>query len=166
MTLNHPATGFGWASCDGDSCDNTQYRFTTVTSSYALIARKGNTKGVAYYIIGSGKDVTCTIPISSSTWSYTTGGSITTCDVNVGTFNSPSSTALHLFSFGNSGGKKSMKGRIYYVKVYDGSGNLVKHYVPSDSDGTPCFYELIDGDYILDTYTGSYHGALTLGPQV
>lgn len=157
---------FGWSTCDGDRCDSTQYRFTTVTSSWALIARKGNTSGTNYYVVGQNKDVTCTIPISASTWTYTTGGSATSCNVNVGTFNSPSTTPLHILTLGNSGNKKSMHGKIYYLKVYDGSGNLVKHYVPSDNNGTPCFYEIIDGDYILNTYTGTYAGTLTLGPQV
>lgn len=157
---------FGWSSCDGDSCDSTQYRFTTVTSSWALIARKGNTSGINYYVVGQNKDVTCTIPISASTWTYTTGGSATSCNVNVGTYTAPPSTPLHILTLGNSANKKSMHGKIYYLKVYDGSGNLVKHYVPSDNNGTPCFYEIVNGEYILDTYTGSNHGTLTLGPQV
>ena len=157
---------FGWSTCDGDSCDSTQYRFTTVTDSWALIARKGNASGINYYVVGQNKDVTCTIPISASTWTYTTGGSATSCDVNVGTYTAPPSTPLHLFGIGDSSNKKSMHGKIYYLKVYDGSGNLVKHYVPSDNNGTPCFYEIVNGNYILDTYTGSNHGTLTLGPQV
>ena len=33
-------------------------------------------------------------------------------------------------------------------------------------NGTPCFYEIVDGDYILNTYTGSDKGTCTLGPQV
>ena len=157
---------FGWSSCDGDSCDSTQYRFSTVTANWQLIARKGNTNGVTRYTIGQNKDVICRIPISSSTWTYQTGSTATTGNVNVGTFTSPSTTPLHLFGIGNSGNKKSFHGRIYYVKVFDGNGNLVKHYVPSDNNGSPCFYEIIDGEYILDTYTGSYHGTLTLGPEV
>ena len=56
--------------------------------------------------------------------------------------------------------------KVYYVKVYDSNENLVKHYVPSDNNGTPCFYEIVDGEYIMDTYTGSNHGTLTLGPEV
>ena len=55
---------------------------------------------------------------------------------------------------------------MYYVKVYDENHNLVKHYVASDYNGVPCFYEKVNGEYIIDTYTGSNHGTLTLGNPV
>ena len=154
----------GWSSCEGDSCDSTQFRFTTVTSSYAIIGRKGNTSGIRYYNIGANKPIVVKLPISASTYTYNSGTTDVTCNFNVGTMNLPSSTPLHLCSFGYN--KKAAVIKVYYVKIYDANNNLVKHYVPSDNNGTPCFYELINGDYILDTYTGSNHGTLTLGPQV
>jgi hypothetical protein len=76
-------------------------------------------------------------------------------NIPMGIFGGPTSTDL-----------KAAVGKLYYIKVYDGNGNLVKHYVPSDYNGTPCLYEIVDGDYILDTYTGSIHGTLTLGPLI
>lgn len=67
--------------------------------------------------------------------------------------------------FGQATGK-DLKGavcKLYYIKVYDGNGNIVKHYVPSDYNGEPCFYEIVDGDYILNTYSGTNKGTCTLG---
>jgi hypothetical protein len=154
----------GWASCDGDSCDSTQFRFTTVTGSYAIIARKGNTSGTQYYRIGVNNPVTVKMPLSASTYTYNSGTTDVTCNFNVGTMNLPSSTPLHLCGIGYN--RKAAVMKVYYVKVYDGNNNLVKHYVPSDNNGTPCFYEIVDGEYIMDTYTGSNHGTLTLGPAV
>ena len=154
----------GWASCDGDSCDSTQFRFTTVTNGYAIIGRKGNTSGIKYYNIGANKPIVVKLPISASTYTYNSGTTDVTCNFNVGTMNLPSSIPLHLCSIGYA--KKAAVMKVYYVKVYDSNENLVKHYVPSDNNGTPCFYEIVDGEYIMDTYTGSNHGTLTLGPEV
>ena len=163
---------FGWSSCDGDSCDSTQYRFTTVTGNWALIARRGNASGISYKTLNKNINVTCTIPISSTTnWYYTTGtySTVNSATVNSGTFNSPSSTPLHLLGFGdNTWGttRGSAHLKYYYLKVYDENHNLVKHYVASDYNGVPCFYEKVNGEYIIDTYTGSNHGTLTLGNPV
>ena len=154
----------GWASCDGDSCDSTQFRFTTVTNGYAIIGRKGNTSGIQYYNIGANKPIVVKLPISASTYTYNSGTTDVTCNFNVGTMNLPSSIPLHLCSIGYA--KKAAVMKVYYVKVYDSNENLVKHYVPSDNNGSPCFYEIVNGEIILDTYTGSNHGTLTLGPEV
>lgn len=154
----------GWTSCDGDSCDSTQFRFTTVTNGYAIIGRKGNTSGISYKSIGENKQLIVKLPLSASTYTWSTGSTFTSEAYNIGTFTLPSSTPLHLCSIGYT--KKAAVMKVYYVKVYDGSNNLVKHYVPSDSNGSPCFYEIVNGEFILDTYTGSNHGTLTLGPQV
>lgn len=156
-----------WSSCDGDSCDSTQFRFTTVTSSYAIIARKGNSRGIKYYDIGNGKTVTVVMPLSSTTYTYNTGSTNTTCNYNSGEFSLPSTTPMHIFNLGYASyNSYAANVRLHYVKVYDGSNNLVKHYVPSDNNGTPCLYEIVDGGYIMDTYTSSSHGTLTLGPEV
>ena len=156
-----------WSSCNGDSCDSTQFRFTTVTSNYAIIARKGNTNYVQYYRIGNGKTLTVTLPLSSSTYTYNSGSTNTTCNYNSGTFSLPSSTPMHIFNIGNADDKTyAANVKLHYVKVYDGSNNLVKHYVPSDSSGSPCLYEKVNGNFVLDTWTGSNHGTLTLGPEV
>lgn len=162
---------FGWSSCAGDTCDSTQYRFTTVTGRWALNARRGNTSGTSYITLKKNIDIICTVPISSTTyWSYTTGTSSVSIDTNVnsGTFDSPSSTPLHLLGFGDNawGSRGSAHLKYYYLKVYDENHNLVKHYVASDYNGTPCLYEKVDGEYIIDTYTGSDHGTLTLGNPV
>lgn len=154
----------GWSSCDGDYCDSTQFRFTTVTDRYSIIARKGNTDGTAFYPVGANTPITVTLPLSASTYTYYDGISTYTCDYNIGLFSFPSSTPLHLCSIGYP--KQAAVMKLYYVKIYDGSGNLVKHYTPSDDNGTPCFYEVVDNNKVLDTYTGPNHGTLTLGPQV
>ena len=154
----------GWASCDGDSCDSTQFRFTTVTNGYAIIGRKGNTSGIQYYNIGANKPIVVKLPISASTYTYNSGTTDVTCNFNGNSISLPSSIPLHLCSIGYN--KKAAVMKVYYVKVYDGNNNLVKHYVPSDNNGSPCFYEIVNGEIILDTYTGSNHGTLTLGPEV
>ena len=156
-----------WSSCGGDSCDSTQFRFTTVTDNYAIIGRKGNAIGTKYYTIGNGKTLTVTLPLSSSTYTYNTGSTNTTCNYNVGTFSLPSSTPMHILSLGYaSDNRYAANVKLYYVKVYDGNGNLVKHYVPSDSNGAPCFYEKVNGEYITNTYSGSSGGTCTLGPEI
>ena len=156
-----------WSSCNGDGCDSTQFRFTTVTSNYAIIARKGNASGTQFYSIGNGETVTVVMPLSSTTYTYNTGSTNTTCNYNSGTFSLPSTTPMHIFNLGYANDSTyAANVRLHYVKVYDGNGNLVKHYVPSDNNGTPCLYEIVDGEYIIDTYTSSRHGTLTLGPEV
>lgn len=156
-----------WSSCDGDSCDSTQFRFTTVTSSYAIIARKGNSGGIEFYDIGNGKTVTVVMPLSSTTYTYNTDSTNNTCNYNSGEFSLPSTTPMHIFNLGYaSDNRYAANVRLHYVKVYDGSNNLVKHYVPSYNNGTPCLYNIVDGEYIMDTYTSSSHGTLTLGPEV
>lgn len=161
-----------WTSCNGDSCDASQFRFTTVTSGYAIIARLGNTSGTSYKTIGSGKTITVTMPLSATSGTYNSGTTDYSFSYNYASgwgSNLPSSTAMHIFSLGGSNVSDNTHSacvKMYYIKIYDANHNLVKHYVPSDYSGTPCFYELIDGDYILDTYTGSNHGTLTLGPEV
>lgn len=161
-----------WASCDGDSCDASQFRFTTVTGSYAIITRLGNTSGTSYKTIGSGKTITVTMPLSATSGTYNSGTTDYSYNYNYNSnwgSNLPSSTAMHIFSLGGSNVSDSRYSacvKMYYIKIYDANHNLVKHYVPSDNNGTPCFYEIVDGEYIMDSYTGSNHGTLTLGPQV
>ena len=107
------------------------------------------------------------MPLSSTTYTYNTGSTNTTCNYNSGTFSLPSSTPMHIFNLGYASDRSyAANVKLHYVKVYDGNGNLVKHYVPSDNNGTPCLYEIVDGGYIMDPYTGSSHGTLTLGPEV
>lgn len=107
------------------------------------------------------------MPLSSTTYTYNTGSTNTTCDYNSGEFSLPSTTPMHIFNIGYAGDSRyAANVRLHYVKVYDGNNNLVKHYVPSENNGTPCLYEIVDGGYIMDTYTSSNHGTLTLGPEV
>lgn len=156
-----------WSSCNGDSCDSTQFRFTTVSSNYAIIGRKGNTNGTQYYSIGNGKTVTVVMPLSSTTYTYSTGSTTSTASFNNGTFSLPSSVPMHIFNLGYATDNRyAANVRLHYVKVYDGGNNLVKHYVPSDNNGSPCLYEKVSGEFILDTWSGSNHGTLTLGPEV
>lgn len=156
-----------WSSCNGDSCDSTQFRFTTVTSNYCIIARKGNSGGITFYSIGNGKTVTVVMPLSSTTYTYNTDSTNTTCEYNSGEFSLPSTTPMHIFNLGYASDTHyAANVKLHYVKVYDVNNNLVKHYVPSDNNGTPCLYEIVDGGYIMDTYTSSNHGTLTLGPEV
>ena len=153
---------------NGSSWTTNAFRFQTVTSGYQAIVRTGSNNAVDYRpTIGANKVAVYSLPLSARSGTYSVdGGAAKTITYNYSTMSLPSPTAMHLFSDGVSGDGKAAVGKMYYVKVYDGSGNLVKHYVPSDYNGTPCFYEKIDGDYIMDTYTGSNHGTLTLGPQV
>lgn len=146
-----------------------QFFFGTVTGSYQAIVRTGGNNGVSYRpTIGANKVVVYTLPLSAISGTYSVdGGAAQTIQYNYTAMQLPSTVSMRFF--GNDDGSsvgKSAAGKMYYVKVYDGNGNLVKHYVPSDNNGTPCFYEIVDGEYIMDTYTGSNHGTLTLGPEV
>ena len=147
----------------------TQFFFGTVTNGYQAIVRTGGNNGVSYRpTIGANKVAVYTLPLSAQSGTYSIdGGSSQTIQYNYSVMQLPSDVSMRFF--GNDDGSsvgKSAVGKLYYVKVYDGNGNLVKYYVPSDNNGTPCFYEIVDGEFILDTYTGSNHGTLTLGPQV
>lgn len=148
----------------------TSFQFATVTANYQAIVRTGGSTATTYrYTIGASKAAVYTLPLSATSGTYSVdGGSAQTIQYNVNSgFNLPSTVSMRIFgSYGNDTYFKSAVGKMYYVKVYDGSGNLVKHYVPSDYNGTPCFYEIVDGEYIMDTYTGSNHGTLTLGPAI
>ena len=145
-----------------------QFSFQTVTSTYQAIVRTGGDNGITYRpTIGANNPTVYTLPLSAQSGTYSVnGGSEQTIQYNYSTMTLPSSTGMCFFGRGTTSREKAAVAKMYYVKVYDGNGNLVKHYVPSDNNGTPCFYEIVDGEYIMDTYTGSNHGTLTLGPQV
>ena len=145
-----------------------QFSFQTVTSGYQAIVRTGGNNGVSYRpTIGANNPTVYTLPLSAQSGTYSVnGGSEQTIQYNYSTMTLPANTGMCFFGRGTTSREKAAVAKMYYVKVYDGNGNLVKHYVPSDNNGTPCFYEIVDGEYIMDTYTGSYHGTLTLGPQV
>ena len=145
-----------------------QFSFQTVTSLYQAIVRTGGNNGVSYRpTIGANKPTVYTLPLSAQSGTYSTnGGSLQTIQYNYSTMTLPANKGMCFFGRGTTSREKAAVAKMYYVKVYDGNGNLVKHYVPSDNNGTPCFYEIVDGEYIMDTYTGSNHGTLTLGPKV
>ena len=149
-----------------DGTASHTFDFQTVTGSYQAIVRTGGNNGVTYRpTIGANNPTVYTLPLSATSGTYSVnGGTTQTIQYNYSNMLLPANSSMRILGRGD--GQKSAVGKMYYVKVYDINGNLVKHYVPSDYNGTPCFYEIIDGDYILDTYTGSSHGTLTLGPQV
>jgi hypothetical protein len=158
----------------GNTAHSTSLQFATVTTSYQAIVRTGGNNGAAYRpTIGANNSTVYTLPLSATSGTYSVnGGTTNTIRYNINSsFNLPSIVSMRILGgYGNDNGDiknyKSAVGKLYYVKVYDGNGNIVKHYIPSDNNGTPCFYEIVDGEYIMDTYTGSNHGTLTLGPQV
>ena len=154
----------GWSQ--NVTTDDTSFRFSTVTSGYQAIVRLGTSNSVTYRpTIGANNPTVYTLPLSATSGTYSiNGGATQTINYNTATFSLPSLAPMHLF--GDSTTQKAAVCRIHYVKVYDGNGNLVKHYVPSDNNGTPCFYEIVNGEYIMNTYTGSNAGTLTLGPAI
>lgn len=151
-----------------DGTSSHRFSFQTVTASYQAIVRTGGNNGVAYRpTIGANNVTVYTLPLSGSSGTYSiNGGATQTIQYNYSQMSLPANMSMCLFGQGTTYREKSAVARMYYVKVYDGNGNLVKHYVPSDYNGTPCFYDIVDGNYVLDTYTGSNHGTLTLGPEV
>ena len=151
-----------------DSVTSHEFCFQTVTASYQAIVRTGGDNGVSYRpTIGANNPTVYTLPLSAQSGTYSVnGGSTQTIQYNYSPMTLPANVSMNFFGRGTNSREKSAVGKLYYVKVFDGSGNLVKHYVPSDYNGTPCFYEIVNGDYILDTYTGSNHGTLTLGPEI
>ena len=147
---------------------SSNFELDTVTTSYQAIVRTGGNNGVSYRpTIGVNNPTVYTLPLSAQSGTYSiNGGSSQTIQYNYNTMTLPSTRPMGIF--GDAVGKdlKGAVAKLYYIKVYDGNGNIVKHYVPSDSNGTPCFYEIVDGDYILNTYTGSDKGTCTLGPVI
>lgn len=144
------------------------FEFDTVTSSYQAIIRTGGNNGVSFRpTIGANKVVVYTLPLSATSGTYSVdGGAAQTIMYNYTTMSLPASIPMGIFGQATSKDLQGAVAKLYYIKVYDGNGNIVKHYVPSDSNGTPCFYEIIDGDYILNTYSGTDKGTCTLGPAV
>lgn len=144
------------------------FEFDTVTSGYQAIIRTGGNGGVSYRpTIGVNKVAVYTLPLSATSGTYNIdGGSSQTIQYNYSVMQLPASMPMGIFGAASGRDLRAAVGKMYYVKVYDGNGNLVKHYVPSDNNETPCFYEIVDGEYIMDTYTGSNHGTLTLGPAI
>lgn len=152
-----------------DGTSSHQFTFQTVTASYQAIVRTGGNNGISYRpTIGVNNPTVYTLPLSAQSGTYSiNGGSSQTIQYNYSTMTLPANIGMCFFGRGTTSlREKAAVAKMYYVKVYDGNGNLVKHYVPSDNNGTPCFYEIVDGEYIMDTYTGSYHGTLTLGPAI
>ena len=151
-----------------DGTSSHGFSFQTVTSGYQAIVRTGGNNGVSYRpTIGANKPTVFTLPLSAQSGTYSVnGGSEQTIQYNYSTMTLPANIGMCFFGEGTTSREKAAVAKMYYVKVYDNNNNLVKHYVPSDYNGTPCFYEIVDGEYIMDTYTGSNHGTLTLGPEV
>ena len=147
---------------------SSNFEFDTVTSGYQAIIRTGGNNGISYRpTIGANNPTVYTLPLSAQSGTYSiNGGSSQTIQYNYSTMTLPASRPMGIF--GDAVGK-DLGGavcKLYYIKVFDGNGNIVKHYIPSDSNGTPCFYEIVNGDYILNTYTGSDKGTCTLGPEI
>lgn len=144
------------------------FEFDTVTGSYQAIIRTGGNNGVTYRpTIGANNPTVYTLPLSAQSGTYSiNGGTTQTIQYNYSAMSLPASIPMGIFGNTTSKDLGGAVVKLYYLKVYDGSGNLVKHYVPSDYNGTPCFYEVIDGHYITNTYSGSDKGTCTLGPQI
>ena len=144
------------------------FSFQTVTSSYQAIVRTGGNNGISYRpTIGANNPTVYTLPLSAQSGTYSTNGGVSQIiQYNYSTMTLPADIGMCFVGQGTTSRGKAAVAKMYYVKVYNKNGNLVKHYVPSDNNGTPCFYEIVDGEYIMDTYTGSNHGTLTLGPEV
>ena len=144
------------------------FEFDTVTSGYQAIVRTGGNNGVTYRpTIGANNPTVYTLPLSASSGTYSVnGGATQTIQYNHTPMQLPASIPMGIFGQATSKDLQGAVAKLYYIKVYDSSNNLVKHYVPSDYDGEPCFYEIIDGDYILNTYSGTDKGTCTLGPAI
>ena len=53
----------------------------------------------------------------------------------------------------------SGKGRIYYFKIWDENGTLMKDYIPvKDKEGIVCMYECVAGEYVYYTSSGTVNG--------
>lgn len=144
------------------------FEFDTVTSGYQAIVRTGGNDGVAYRPnIGVNKPTVYTLPLSASSGTYSiNGGAKQTILYNYTAMSLPASKPMGIFGDATGKDLKGAVAKLYYLKVYDGNGNLVKHYIPSDNNGTPCLYEIVDGNYIMNTYSGADKGTCTLGPKI
>lgn len=147
---------------------SSNFEFDTVTSSYQAIIRTGGNNGVSYRpTIGANNPTVYTLPLSASSGTYSVnGGATQTIQYNYTPMQLPASMPMGIFGQATGKDLKGAVCKLYYIKVFDGNGNIVKYYIPSDSNGTPCFYEIVNGDYILNTYTGSDKGTCTLGPEI
>lgn len=163
-------TSVDWGGIVGWNDGNNSHTFTleSATNKYQIIVRTdGNTSSSYRPTIGVNKEVVIRMPLGGSTGTYQiTGGSVSTLIYNYSNYSLPANIGMCLFGRGTAVRRQGASARMFYTKVYDNNNNLVKHYVASDFFGTPCFYDKVDGEYVLDTYTGSDHGTCTLGNPV
>ena len=143
------------------------YQFNSVTNNYCVIVRPCGDGIDYYYEIGENNPTVYILPLSAQSGTYSiNGGEPQTLNYNNTNMDALGSTPMGIF--GDSEGKYDSGAvvKLYYIKVFDENGNVVKHYVPSDSNGTPCLYEIVDEEYIINTYSGADVGTLTLGPEI
>ena len=165
--VNQSIDGGGIVGWNDGNSDHT-FTFETVTNSYQIIVRTGNNNyTINKYGIGENVKTVVTMPLSGNTGHLSKeGGTSQDFGYNYSTFTLPANIGMCLFGRGTANRRQGAVARMFYTKVYDENHNLVKHYVASDYNGTPCFYEKVDGEFVLDTYAGSNHGTCTLGNPV
>lgn len=73
--------------------------------------------------------------------------------------------SIYIFTYNRSSSltSESMKGRIYYVKIYDDNNNLVRDFIPVlDENGTPCMYDKFEDKFYYNQGTGQFIAGPTL----
>lgn len=71
----------------------------------------------------------------------------------------PNSLNIYLFACNREGNAYSVTStssvHIKSVKMFNKQGDLVKHFVGTEKDGTACMYEVVSGTYVYPTNSGS-----------
>lgn len=84
----------------------------------------------------------------------------TVTNVTTGSFTNINTT-IHLFAAPGSAHYSKMK--LYYLKIWDSSGKLVREYVPClDSNNVACLYDMCTKAYFYNNGTGVF----TAGPRI
>lgn len=101
-------------------------------------------------------------------FSTTTDGAYLSVDgttLTTGSGQSTSGTPVYLLTnqYSITNGGAATNARVYFVKIWDSSGNLVRDFIPCrNSSGTLGFYDMVHGVF----YTNDGTGVFTSGPSV
>ena len=127
-----------WYRGNWDSVVGNDQSGGTVISDYEYITEfKSDANGFSFYVNGELK--------------------------NYGTATHAANGKLWMFYRSGAGGGFPMKGKIFYVQIYD-NDTLVRDFRPVlDLDGVPCMYDRVTDTYFYNSGTGNFIAGPVIG---
>lgn len=79
------------------------------------------------------------------------------CDVAAGSAGLSTTSNLYLFSYDASTKRFRFSGKIYYIKIYSATNEILYHFVPcTNSEGVAGLYEIINGRFFASATTTAF----------